>query len=220
MGSIGESKPYIEANVPYVREPVKEYTAGELAQYRFDFVRPLTKVHDIRHYPDFSIDSVGFQLISNPSIAEDGFDDAAWVKSNIYPQTEEAIRTAAGASRVKCFSHLVRRKKLDDIRQMVEDKSVPGTRTTNITPPSPAAHIDHSAAGSIEVLRDNLSEAEAEQVVNAGKRWGIINLWRPLKPVQRDPLCLCDARTVDKEDLVPQVSCSLPKSSWSCDYSD
>jgi hypothetical protein len=35
----------------------------------------------------------------------------------------------------------------------------------------------------------------------AGRDFGIYNVWKPLKTVMRDPLCLCDARTVKDEDL-------------------
>jgi len=36
------------------------------------------------------------------------------------------------------------------------------------------------------------------------KRWQILNAWRPIKTVYKDPLAVCDARTVsDTDDLVP-----------------
>jgi hypothetical protein len=53
---------------------------------------------------------------------------------------------------------------------------------------------------------DNLGEAQAFAIMSSNKRWGIVNLWRPLKTVRRDPLCVCDARSVNTEkDLVNQV---------------
>jgi hypothetical protein len=32
-------------------------------------------------------------------------------------------------------------------------------------------------------------------------RWAIINIWRPIRPVQRDPLAVCDARSCSEADL-------------------
>jgi hypothetical protein len=209
MGSISESKPYIEAAVPYYPNPMKEYTAGQLASYRWPQDKSLRKIYDLRHHPDFAVDNVGFQLISIESSAVDNFDDRDWVTSNIYPQTQDAVATTAGASRVICFSHLVRRNKHSEIKHLIDDKDLPDDTPTGIVPPSPAVHIDQSAAGSLEILRDNLPAAEAEEIERSGKRWAIINLWRPIKPIKRDPLCVCDARTVDKEDLVIQVSFPL-----------
>ena len=40
-------------------------------------------------------------------------------------------------------------------------------------------------------------------------RWAIINVWRPIRPIRRDPFGMCDAKTVAEEDLV-QVEAVLP----------
>ena len=47
---------------------------------------------------------------------------------------------------------------------------------------------------------------EAARLSNG--RWGIINVWRPIhKAASRDPLGMCDARSVDAErDLVPMLA--------------
>jgi len=37
--------------------------------------------------------------------------------------------------------------------------------------------------------------------IASGKRWQIIGVWRPLKTVHKNPLALCDARTVDEADF-------------------
>jgi hypothetical protein len=34
-------------------------------------------------------------------------------------------------------------------------------------------------------------------------RWAIINVWRPIKPITRDPLAVCDSFSVEDEDLIP-----------------
>jgi hypothetical protein len=205
MGSLAEEKPYIEAHVPYIHSPPPTYVAGALHQYRRVYDKPLRKVHDIRAYPDFNINNTGFQLISIPNFTEDGFDDKSWVEQHIYPTVQDVICKATGANRVHPFSHLVRRKDISAIKKLVDDKSIDDEHIPiNVgAVPSPAAHIDHSANGSWEVLRDNLP-GEAEGL--KGGRWGIINLWRPLRRVRRDPLVVCDARSVEKDDLVIQAS--------------
>ena len=40
-------------------------------------------------------------------------------------------------------------------------------------------------------------------------RWAIINVWRPIRPIRRDPFAMCDAKTVTEADLV-QVEAVLP----------
>ena len=45
-----------------------------------------------------------------------------------------------------------------------------------------------------------MPEEEADRLTKT--RWGIINVWQPFgKPVTRDPLALCDYRTVDENDF-------------------
>ena len=62
-------------------------------------------------------------------------------------------------------------------------------------------HVDQSYFGATLVRDSKLEEIpeEAEKLKNV--RWAIINLWRPLNPVTRDNMALCDARTVDENDL-------------------
>jgi hypothetical protein len=49
----------------------------------------------------------------------------------------------------------------------------------------------------VQILEDNLPQAKFKRLSTTSR--GIINVWRPLKTVHRDPLCLCDARTVSSE---------------------
>lgn len=58
------------------------------------------------------------------------------------------------------------------------------------------------------MLRDNLPPEEAERLSKT--RWAILNVWRPIQQtVHREPLAVCDARSVPEEDLYP-VRAQLP----------
>jgi hypothetical protein len=62
-------------------------------------------------------------------------------------------------------------------------------------------HVDQSYAASQSRVPHHLPD-EAESLL-AG-RVQIINVWRPIgKPVQRDPLAVCEASSVAEEDLIP-----------------
>jgi hypothetical protein len=212
MGSISD---YVETTLPYWPDrPAKDYVAGTMEQYRVNFENVPIKAHDMRLVPEtLSVDVQGFQLVTVASPEQhidangaDRYSDTEYVKSTVFRETEDIIRSATGASRVHCYSHLVRRRPLSDVLNIAKDKSVPDSQPTGVGVPSPGAHIDHSHAGSAEVLRDNLGEEEARSVVESDQRWAIINLWRPIKTVRRDPLVLCDARSVAAEDIHPTVS--------------
>jgi hypothetical protein len=76
--------------------------------------------------------------------------------------------------------------------------------------PARVAHIDQSAIGARTLLGDNLAN-EAE--ILAKRRWGTVNLWRPLKTIRRDPLAVCDSQTIRDEDLAIVESTLPPKGS-------
>ncbi|GFF25444.1 hypothetical protein IFM61606_09445 [Aspergillus udagawae] len=84
-----------------------------------------------------------------------------------------------------------------------------GSKLAGNVAPAHAVQIDQSTSGAHDILRDKLGPNEAEQFQKT--RRAIINAWRPLEPVCRDPLGLCDAHTVREEDLV-DVQTYLPSS--------
>lgn len=193
----------VQGIIGYDRILPVEKVAGTIARYRNAFDRRSTTVRDVRsHRHDFTLDVHGFQFVDDESQVR-GWSDVDRVKATVYRETETLLLKICGASRVRCYSHLVRRNPLSAIEKLCEDKNVTDNTLTSLSVPSPAAHIDHSEKGSLEILEDNFPEAAA--IRETGKRWAIVNVWRPLKTVHRDPLCLVDARTVEPQDLVPQV---------------
>ncbi|KAK3620614.1 hypothetical protein LTR22_025515 [Elasticomyces elasticus] len=76
--------------------------------------------------------------------------------------------------------------------------------------PSHLAHIDYSLQGlrdSVRYCRKDICaaavealKAEDEGVENV-PRYAAFSVWRPVKPVKRDPLAVCDWRTLDKSEF-------------------
>jgi hypothetical protein len=73
----------------------------------------------------------------------------------------------------------------------------PGAGDGNL--PAFGAHVDYGARTVRDFTLDMMPEEEAERRL-AGRHM-LINIWRPLKPVERTPLALCDASTVLRSDL-------------------
>jgi hypothetical protein len=63
-----------------------------------------------------------------------------------------------------------------------------------------SVHIDQSYSYAPECVSHNLPD-EAKQLLQG--RFQIINVWRPVKTVFKDPFAVCDARSVKEEELVP-----------------
>lgn len=65
-------------------------------------------------------------------------------------------------------------------------------------------HIDNDSTTAERNLRNTLGDAEAESWL--GRRWGIINIWRPLGDVVRQyPLALLDSREYDVEKAAVEI---------------
>lgn len=96
-------------------------------------------------------------------------------------------RYSTGASRVFIFDHTIRRPSPDggnDVRRG----------------PVNRVHIDQSYSASRSRVPFHLPD-EAESLLKT--RHQIINVWRPIKRIFKDPLAVADAHSVSDSDLVP-----------------
>jgi len=97
-----------------------------------------------------------------------------------------------GASRVFIFDHTIRRAPQD------QRKSV--NPAANLRGPVNRVHIDQSYSAAKSRVPHHL-RAEAEKLLST--RYQIINVWRPIKTILKDPLAVADANSVPDSDLVP-----------------
>jgi hypothetical protein len=138
---------------------------------------------------EITLDEHGFSLVEHWSAVRDFYDEEE-VKRAYYPEAEQLLKDVTGASRVFIFDHTTRRRiggfdgRRDGVRQPVS-----------------RVHVDHTAKSGPQRVRDLLGD-EASTLLQG--RVQIINVWRPIKgPLLDAPLAVCDARSVEREDLVP-----------------
>ena len=135
-----------------------------------------------------SLDISGFALIARASALSD-FSDDAKIRGIYYPEAERILIEETGAEKVVIFDHTLR-------------DSEQGSRvTSSLREPVRRVHDDQTFVSAPRRVRDHLPAAEAE--LRLRQRFAIINLWRPLAPVEQLPLALCDARSIAPADLVP-----------------
>ena len=63
-------------------------------------------------------------------------------------------------------------------------------------------HSDFTAEGALHHLESIIPDEQERTRLLAG-RVLIINVWRPLKTIQRDPLAVCDWNSVNPRDNIP-----------------
>ena len=105
--------------------------------------------------------------------------------------TATPLTCRTGAARVFVFDPAVRRGP--------SDWHTLGPGNANKRGPLHRVHVDQSYRGAAFILNWYLGD-EAEQLMS--KRWQIINVWRPIKEIFKDPLAVVDARSVAEDDLV------------------
>jgi hypothetical protein len=138
---------------------------------------------------EIRLDWHGFALVEHRSAVRDFYDDDE-VKRVYYPEVEHLLKRATGASRIFIFDHTTRRR-------------IPGSdgRRDGVRQPVSRVHVDHTAKSGPQRVRDLLTD-EASTLLQG--RVQIINVWRPIRgPLLDAPLAVCDARSVEREDLVP-----------------
>ena len=130
-----------------------------------------------------SFEANGFTLVDAP--IELDFFDRAQVEQRYYPEAQRIVRELTGASEVIAF--------LDLMRSEVREEGIE---------PANNAHVDFDGP-SIEAWVRALRPDDAERLL--AKRMVNMNLWRPIRPVERMPLAVCDASSVSRADLVRTV---------------
>lgn len=118
-------------------------------------------------------------------------DLSPWVDSNVFAD----FRRSTGASKIFVFDHTIRRESLDNRATL--DGSPPKLQNRG---PVQRVHVDQSYKAAPNRVLHHLPE-EADHLLKG--RYQIINVWRPIKPIFKDPLGVVDSRSVPDSDLVP-----------------
>lgn len=126
----------------------------------------------------------GFTLLTHRTAVTDFF-DARQVQEIFAPEAIELACRINGASRAIAFGPVARSDDPDSAHGRL---------------PAFGAHVDYGRRTIEDFARAALG-AEADHWLR--KRVVLMNFWRPITPVLRSPLALCDASTVVASDLHP-----------------
>jgi hypothetical protein len=185
-----------------------------------DLVRTQMPVHDARLLTDAERRTLlknGFELLERPMARPNiDFLEHAQVVRDYYPECVEIVREASGAAHVVAFDHNVRSATGQKSKRRIEGGQ-------QVQGPAHVVHGDYTLTSAPQRLRDlaappkandtlqsllaegeTLLDAETVERALASGRFAIINLWRNIveEPVVTHPMALCDAATVNPEDLI------------------
>ncbi|KAI0841386.1 hypothetical protein F5Y06DRAFT_285496 [Hypoxylon sp. FL0890] len=151
-------------------------------------------IHDVTGEKEkYSLDSHGFQFLRHESKIKylHEFQDEDTVKAEYYSESIQLLKDVTGAARIFIFDHKTRCGPSNWHKLGKGNRSSRG--------PLLRAHVDQSYDGAELVLRRWFPD-EADELVK--RRYQIINIWRPIRPVAKDPLCVADATSIPDSDLV------------------
>src|SRR5205807_2091184 len=124
-----------------------------------------------------------------PTVVKNFYDDKE-LRSVYYPAAEAFLKATLKADRVIIFDHTVR-KRVDGAADV---------RGAGPRQPATRVHVDQTAFSGAQRVREHLPD-EANELLKG--RVQVINLWRPIAgPVRDAPLAVCDAQSVQPDDLV------------------
>jgi len=134
-----------------------------------------------------SLDEQGFIFVEHKTKVTDFF-DATQLESVYYPEVEQLIKSASGASRVVIFDHTLRSGNETEREEKL------------IREPVLSAHNDYTEWSGPNRVREILPD-EAEALL--ARRFAIIQVWRAInQPIQANPLAIADGKSIGMEDLI------------------
>jgi hypothetical protein len=132
---------------------------------------------------ELALERNGFVLLREPTVVKN-FYDADEVKRVYYPEVTSFVSRLNGAAKVIAFGEVARSD---------------GAQTGEGRKPAYGAHVDYGDTTVRRFAEDILGREEAARWLTM--RYVLMNLWRPITPVYRTPLALCDASSVSRSDL-------------------
>ncbi len=170
---------YVDAVIRYSEKAADGGTIFENGKYTFEMEDHPMRVHNAR-LADISFEKNGFTLVRQKTNVD--LTDQAAAQEYYYPEVEALVKKLTGATDVIAFMGILR-----------------GGEQNAGGGPALSAHVDFTEYG----LRSALERfAPARFEGTKGKRLVNINVWRPLKTVERSPLAVCDKSSVDRSDFL------------------
>ena len=136
---------------------------------------------------ELNLEVNGFELVDHNTMVKDFIHDDE-IRSIYYPEIVELIKKHSAASEVIIFDHTIRTGDEKKREAML------------LREPVRRVHNDYTEWSGPQRVRD-IMLGQAETLLK--KRVAVIQVWRPTQTkIKANPLALCDARSLKKNDLI------------------
>lgn len=194
---ISQQLPQVEAElsylIPMVEKPVN-YTYEPppgIPRHNGKYENRRLPIKNARQISqNFSVDIEGFAFIRYPSHVSNFYDEDE-IQRVYYPEAEQLLKDVTGGTQVVIFDHTLR-----NARRLQAGG-------TSIKEPVKRVHNDFTAKSGYTRACKELAARGIDHIDELlQQRFAIINIWRPIAPVEESPLTVCDARSIAPTDLV------------------
>ena len=190
-----EHKSFIKSNIVYSVDTGDKSINETLGQGNMSrivvgtFKEHLVLITDGRHLRhQLSNEITGFELLDHETKVSD-FYEIDEVKSIYYEEVNSLLMKLTEARKVVIFDHTLRSG----------DKVTRNTK--KLREPVLSAHNDYTEWSGPQRVKEIMPKEEADKLLK--RRFSIIQVWRPINgPINRNPLAICDARSVTKKDFI------------------
>ncbi|KAF4157732.1 hypothetical protein CNMCM6936_003256 [Aspergillus lentulus] len=178
-------------NEPIIVDFAKPDGKQKFAEIETQQAKHPVLIHDIRGTEDqYNLETHGFQYFHDEVTELDDWTDEQKVTDTLIPKAEELVRKITGAKETITFTHRIRCFSSDEAK-LADNRA-----------PAHSVHTDFTVAGALRHLETLVSDPERlKQLLSS--RVMVVNVWRPLKTVHRDPLTVCDWRSTNPQDIIP-----------------
>jgi hypothetical protein len=188
MGAATLQRPLasVEGVINYVdpTAPIGGINDVEREKSTFTLISHPVRIRDVRPVKhELDLETTGFVLVDRPTAVSD-FADPVQVEEVYLPECAALVRELSGADKVVVFGQVQRDGAL---------KASPHRPVYN-------AHVDYNVETIRAVAARLLPPEELERRRN--DRIVLINVWRPIETIESAPLAICDAASVQRQDLV------------------
>ncbi len=191
---IRASMSYVRPSSTHPRSYTFEPPAGEPWE-NASYAPCEVNIHDARlASPATALEREGFELWDMKTAVRD-FSNIDEIRTVYYQEARELALAATGARKAYVFDHLLRRREASHVALSFGKRAHNGVAAAN-----GRIHNDYTEESGQRRLAMVIRDSEELAQV---RRYSIVNIWRPTRSTVLDtPLALCDARTVQPQDLI------------------
>lgn len=175
---------FVRATINYIDTAVPVGVINDIEREKttLQFVQHSMEIHDARPVQhQLGLEKTGFVFLRRPSRVGNFF-DMQQVYGTLFPEAARLVQELTGAVHVGVFGEALRNAQDDN----------PKFR------PVLNAHVDYDQNTVLDKAREMLPPGREDLI---GGRIMLINLWRPITRIEKNPLAVCDASTVASSDL-------------------